>query len=164
MSIYYAGIGARSIGPEVERFFKGLGKFYAQQGYILRSGGARGSDQSFEYGCDLAGGSKEIYLPYKGFNGNSSELYHVSQEAMSIAREVCPHWDYLSEVSRRLLGRNVYQILGPDLCDPVKFVACYTEDGEKKGGTRVGIMLAEKYGLPVFNYGLVFSANVTKQL
>ena len=27
MSIYYAGIGARGIGPEVERFFKGLGKF-----------------------------------------------------------------------------------------------------------------------------------------
>jgi hypothetical protein len=56
----------------------------------------------------------------------------------------------------------VYQILGPDLCDPVKFVACYTEGGEKKGGTRVGIMLAEKYGVSVFNYGLVFSASVTK--
>jgi hypothetical protein len=164
MSIYYAGIGARRISPGVEKFFKGLGKFYAQQGYILRSGGANGSDKSFEYGCDLVGGDKEIYLPYKGFNNNSSGLYDVSKEAMSIAREVCPHWEYLSEAVRRLLGRNVYQILGPDLCDPVKFVACYTENGEKKGGTRVGIMLAEKYGVPVFNYGLVFSADVTKQL
>lgn len=75
---------------------------------------------------------------------------------MSIAREVCPYWEYLNEVSRRLLGRNAYQILGPDLSDPVKFVACYTENGEKKGGTRVGIMLAEKYGVPVFNYGFTF--------
>ena len=73
--IYYAGIGSRSTPDNVLGIMEKLGIVLAKKGFILRSGGADGADKAFEKGCDLASGQKEIYLPWKGFNGNNSSLY-----------------------------------------------------------------------------------------
>lgn len=155
--VYYAGIGSREISEQVQLFFLGLGKFYAKQGFILRSGGADGSDLCFEHGSDMAKGQKEIFIPWKDFNNSQSELYNIPDKAFDIAARIHPNWANLKDSVKRLHARNVMQILGEDLKTPVKFVACYTKNGEEKGGTRTAIVLAKQHNIPIFNYGLIFN-------
>lgn len=60
---YYAGIGSRESPPGILALMVEVGKFLAQKGYVLRSGGADRADKAFEQGCDQVQGQKEIYLP-----------------------------------------------------------------------------------------------------
>lgn len=46
----FTGIGSRETPLEILTFMKALGKWYAQHGYTLRSGGAIGADRAFEAG------------------------------------------------------------------------------------------------------------------
>ena len=64
MNKIYSGIGSREIPYDVEELMVMIGKFLALKGFTLRSGGADGSDISFETGCDLVNGNKEIYIPW----------------------------------------------------------------------------------------------------
>lgn len=66
--IKYAGIGSRETPPEVIDVMKDFAYAVAHEA-ILRSGGAPGADTAFEYGAKFAGGQREIYLPWSGFNG-----------------------------------------------------------------------------------------------
>lgn len=70
----YAGIGSRKTPKEILGLFDYLGRYFAKRRFLLRSGAADGADTAFEDGCDIYSGPKEIYLPWKGFNGNGSEL------------------------------------------------------------------------------------------
>ena len=45
---YYAGIGSRETPIEFLEMFKRVAKYIATNGYILRSGGAKGVDTAFE--------------------------------------------------------------------------------------------------------------------
>jgi hypothetical protein len=94
----------------------------ARCGGVLRSGGALGADSAFETGCDLVDGSKEIYLPFKSFNNNASDLYQVSEDALYLASTIHPVFNKLSRVAKLLVARNMYQILGENLHTPVEFV------------------------------------------
>lgn len=58
----YAGIGSRNTPNGTLNIMDRLGAFLAREGWILRSGGARGADSSFEAGCDSASGRKEIFF------------------------------------------------------------------------------------------------------
>ena len=89
----------------------------------LRSGGADGADSFFEAG---AGEDKEIYLPWRDFNGNPSLLYGVCSRAESLARKYHPAPHRLNGGVLRLMARNSYQVLGRNLDDPVEFVICWT--------------------------------------
>ena len=123
----------------------------AKQGYILRSGGADGSDNAFEIGCDRANGKKEIYLPWKNFNGNKSNLiFDDDIEAINIAKKYHPAYNGLSQGAKRLIARNGYQVLGKDLKTPSKYIICYT-DGT--GGTSQALRIAEdiQINIPIFN-------------
>ena len=155
----YTGIGAREITPSLTNELTQIGQKLAELGYTVRSGGAQGADFAFETGCDIGKGSKEIYLPWKGFNHNKSSLVlpnPIPTDVAAIAKEIYPHWDYVTEPVRRLHARNVYQILGWDLTSPAHFVVCYTErpynDPKAVGGTLFGIKLAEKHEIPVYNF------------
>ena len=68
----YTGVGSRETPAAILSFITQLAGTLAAQGWTLRSGGAPGSDCAFENGCDHAHGLKEIYLPWKDFNGNTS--------------------------------------------------------------------------------------------
>src|SRR5690606_25414882 len=114
----YAGIGPRNASPQSLKRCTRFATLLAKNGIMLRSGGADGLDRAFEEGCDLGGGSKEIFLPWKGFNGNTSELYTPSEEAYEIAAKYHPRWGSLKEIVRKLMARNSHQILGPDLKSP----------------------------------------------
>ena len=152
--MFYAGIGSRSTPTEVLLFFEKVGEFLAKQNFILRTGGAKGADTAFENGCDRASGIKEIYLPWKGFEGSFSNLIVKKEEAFEIASKFHPAWNRLSQGAKKLQARNSHQILGEDLMTPSGFVVCYTKNGKRSGGTGQALRLAEYYNIPIFDAGL----------
>jgi hypothetical protein len=150
----YAGIGSRSVPEDVAEQMLKLGVQLAELGYILRSGGADGSDITFEVGSDGGKGTKEIYLPWRGFNNNNgidSTKLASYEKAKILAEKYHPGWKYLNEVSRKFHTRNVYQILGESLNDPVDFVICYTWDGKPSGGTGQAMRIAYDMDIPIYN-------------
>lgn len=152
----YGGIGSRSTPTPVGVVMTQIATFLEHEGYVLRSGGAKGADTFFENGViEIA--NKEIYLPEKDFGNHPSELFGVDEEAMTIASKIHPAWHNCNPFAKMLHARNVYQVLGFNLDDPSKFILCWTENGKPIGGTRTAIKLAEKHGIPVFNFGSVKS-------
>ena len=151
----YTGIGSRKIPDDVLQSMYSIGVKFADKGYILRSGGAGGSDEAFELGCDDKGGDKEIYLPYKLFRKNPSQLYPDKldnwKDAMVIAEEFHPRWKSLSKYAIEFHTRNVYQVLGKNLNTPTDFVVCYTPDGKFTGGTGQALRIADHYNIPIYN-------------
>lgn len=158
MERYYLGIGSRQTPDDVMELIRKLAAQLAAT-HTLRSGAADGADSGFEQGATAAGGRKDIYLAWRGFNGNASPLFGVTPEALAMAAKVHPAWDRLSEGPQKLHARNCNQISGHDLATPAEFVACWTPDGcesaktrnAKTGGTATAIVLAERNKVPVFN-------------
>lgn len=137
----------------------------AKAGHTLRSGGAQGADRAFEIGCDYKSiGTKEIYLPVKGFQGNNSKRYNVSQEAMAIAAKFHPRWDPLPTFVKLLMGRNAYQILGANLNTPSDFMICWTLEGNVVGGTGQALRMAAYYEIPIINFGSASFVEIDKKL
>jgi hypothetical protein len=125
----YAGIGSRSAPPEACRLLAAWGERAARAGWLLRSGVAPGADTAFEGGCDAAGGLKEIFLPWAGFQGHPSRFTKPTEAAIRLAAGAHPACGVLKPAERLLHGRNAHQMFGPDLDDPVAMVLCWTEDG-----------------------------------
>jgi hypothetical protein len=151
----YAGIGSRESPPIVLAVLESLAVRLAHGGFVLRSGGAPGADAAFEAGCDRAGGPKEIYLPWKAFNGNRSERYVIAKEAFALAEEFHPLGRGLraKPAVHKLMARNCQQILGQNLDSPVAFVVCWTSEGRLLGGTAQALRIARKRGIQVANLG-----------
>lgn len=156
----YAGIGSRKAPKEVLQRFRLLGAHFAYVGFTLRSGAAPGCDQAFERGCDAIDGPKEIFLPWKGFNDHSSELFEIPELAFEIAADVYgPTWKHTKRTTRVFMARDVQQVLGKNLDAPSNFVVCWTPDGcntkkqrtKKTGGTGQAIACASERNIPVFN-------------
>ena len=121
--------------------------------YTLRSGGAPGADSMFESSSKR----KEIYLPWKGFNGSDSDLFLESMEekilekSYSIAKKFHPRWNSLTPAAKKLMCRNTFQILGADLKTPSNFVVCWTPDGKISGGTGQAMRIARNLKIPIYN-------------
>ena len=113
--MYYTGIGSRETPEEVLSLFVIVGEFLAKKGYILRSGSAQGADRAFEVGCDKVKGKKEIYLPWRRFEGSNSNLIVKNTKAFDIAKRFHPYWHNLSNGAKKLQARNSHQVLGQDL-------------------------------------------------
>lgn len=144
---FYTGVGSRETPPEVCDRMTRAARYLADRGMTLRSGAAEGADQAFEAGA----GAKEIYLPWRAFQSHKSTLYRQSEEAMELAAKFHPAWDALKMPVKRLMSRNVYQVLGLDLETPSRFVICWTKDGGASGGTGQAIRVAQAYNIPVLN-------------
>lgn len=144
---YYAGIGSRetptSLKPTIEQIVKRLDEL----GYTLRSGGAGGADTFFEEHAKM----KDIFLPWRGFNGNDSKLYELSDEAFKMAARFHPAHERLSAGAKKMMARNCCQVMGQDLNTPSEFVICWTKDGKASGGTGQAIRIAEHFQIPVWN-------------
>lgn len=154
--IKYAGIGSRKTPKEILGLFNYLGRYFAQHGILLRSGAADGADTAFEDGCNIYNGPKEIYLPWKGFNGNGSELIlpdPIPETVEEIGIYYHPNWFVLKPAAKKLIARDAYQILGMDLNSPVNFVICYTAGGRVDGGTGQAIRIAMDHNIPIINAG-----------
>lgn len=145
MTKYYTGIGARSTPRDVCLLMNRLAQYLERRDWTLRSGGAEGADLAFE----------EPILRLK-------QIFYANQatdEAMDLAARYHPKWQSLDKYARRLHGRNVFQVLGPDLQTPSRFVVCWTRDGavsghersHNTGGTGTAISIAGAHDIPVFN-------------
>lgn len=159
MTKFFAGIGSRSTPTEQVSVIDTICCMAVNCYFTLRSGAAPGADTFFEQAYDKYRGQKEILLPWKGFNGNSSPLHEYNPEAAKIAAEIHPTWKSLKPAAKQLVARNMQQILGEDLKSPVKCVIAWTPDGcesietygRKTGGTGTAIALASSLDIPIFN-------------
>lgn len=149
--IPYAGVGSRDTPEEACRWMTDFAAWVAVNGFLLRSGAADGADAALERGATQARAPMEIYLPWRGFNGHGSPRWMISAEAYALAARFHPAWGALPPSHRKLHARNGYQVLGPDLRTPSRFVCCWTNDGKASGGTGQAIRIAEAYHIPVFN-------------
>ncbi len=153
MTRIYAGIGSRRTPFDVCQIMIGLGHKLAGDGWILRSGGAEGADDSFEKGADLSQGQKEIILPWPGFNGNPGNLVIGEREgdqwAYETAQENFPWFEKQQDSVKKLLARNMMQVLGIRGDEPCAAVICWTD--APKGGTNYAMTLAERNNIPVWN-------------
>jgi hypothetical protein len=125
------------------------------KGFTLRSGAADGSDTEFE----SQSSRKEIFLPWKKFNGSESPLFQIPEEAFVYAAAHHPAWHVLPRSARNLMACNAQQVLGKHLKQRSLFVVCYTADGcesaktrtSKTGGTGLAISIASSLHIPIFN-------------
>ena len=157
----YAGVGSRNAPPDILESIKHVAKSLASVGYVLRTGGAGGSDTAFIKGA-IAGfpyskqSSVEVYRPYWGMSVPERYIERVQSfqtiedEAYKIAKRRHPAWDRMNDQQRALIARNVHILLGRDLANPVDFVLLWTPKGRQIGGTGFTWKLANEFGIPVF--------------
>lgn len=138
-NLIYAGIGSRQTPEPVLNDMVMIAVKLQENGYTLRSGGAKGADKTFEQG---AGYRKQIFRP-------SQSAAHPEWKAHASAWH--PAWDRCDDYARALHARNSPIMLGTNLDDPVRFVVCWTADGKASGGTGQALRIAAGYEIPVFN-------------
>lgn len=148
MKKFYAGIGSRETPQEILEKMKQHALFLQKCNYILRSGGADGADKAFESG---AGSLKEIYLPWKNFNGSISNLIQIPKQAYESVYKYHPNPYALSQGALKLMARDYCQVFGYDE-EPINFCLCWTKNGKASGGTGQAIRICEANGIPVYNY------------
>lgn len=159
MNLFLTGVGSRQTPINYAPLIDDISKWFITNNYTLRSGGADGADTFFENSFKQLNANTEIYLPWKGFNNNPSNMYHITDDAITLAGTIHPAWDKCSRAAKLLHARNCYQLLGYDLCTPSNIVVCYTENGKTKGGTATVITLANKLNIPIFNIGSFTNCN-----
>lgn len=149
MANYYCGIGSRATPKDILEQMRGIADVLARAGYILRSGGAQGADTAFADGSD---NKKEIYMPWKDFNGIDSSapcyIYPPTKRAIEIAKQFHPAWNRCSQGAQKLHARNSHQVLGKDCNTPSEFVICWHPGS---GGTMQAVRIAKHYKIPVYN-------------
>lgn len=142
----YAGIGSRETPLSVLQQMQEWGNWFARMGLVLRSGHARGADQAFELGCDSAlpgHQAKQIF---------TADMSAPNPHWFEHAAQFHPAWSKCSPWAQALHARNSAIMLGAQLNDPVKFVLCWTKDGKASGGTGQALRIADRCGIPVFNF------------
>lgn len=170
----YAGIGARETPAEILEAMEVIARGMAETGWTLRTGLSPGADQAFYRGAIEAGGAVELYLPWPGFeeaaacrdaqrgHGEPAQesvqvLVRATPAARRMASSFHPSWAELDAQTRLLRSRDVHQVLGEGLDDPVAVVICWTPDGSLDGrgpgagGTGQALRVAHAHGIPVYN-------------
>jgi hypothetical protein len=156
----YAGIGSRSTTPELESIMTAIAAKLETEGWVLRSGGASGSDSAFERGV-FSPANKEIYFPSASFNNRSANeegVYNASTlsgwaDAIKTVDVFHPAPGHLSAFAIKLMARNAMQVFGGNMDSPVKMVVAYTKDGKMTGGTSQALRIAQHYNIPIRNLG-----------
>ena len=147
----YAGVGARSTPNHILNIMTKLANTLEDHDWTLRSGGATGADSAFEKGVSF--GNKEIFT----VNSLTGEL---GEEAYATVDRYHPKPSKLSAYARKLMARNAFQVLGPDLRQPSVFLVCwafgsrYDDEGRimsVNGGTGQAVRIAYDHHIEVFN-------------
>ena len=127
-----------------------IAEFLEKEGFILRSGAAEGADSAFEEGVNDEK-NKEIFLPWEKFNKNGSILFSPPTWSYLLASFYHPNWENLKIQVKRLMARNMCQILGFNGNEKVEFVICFTLDGKDSGGTGQALRVARNLKIPILN-------------
>lgn len=163
---YYAGIGSRETPEDIGLLMTALASELEKDGFVLRSGGARGADSFFERGV-VSNDNKQIFIHKESVFGKRHEpkagIYNAQRysdylDAEAIASKVHPMWHRCNDSARQLHTRNVYQVLGPDFLAAgvvhSSFVVCWAIPdihGTPEGGTRTAWQIAKQYGIKCYN-------------
>lgn len=161
---YYTGIGSRETPVNILEHMGSIAGGLYDEGWTLRSGSAPGADQAFEHAIadkyinDNGWPCAEIYLPWPTFQKESRSWIHPArtepqEEAYDIAAEYHPSWKYLKPWVKKLHARNVHQIYGHDVTNPIfsEFVICWTKGAKSGGGTGQAIRIARGLDIPVYD-------------
>ena len=151
---YITGVGSRKTPQNILNEMVLIGEWCKANNITIRSGHAEGADHSFEKGA----GSKCIaYLPWNNFNSNLIQYgqlinYIPNPQTEGLARKYHPTYDNLKFGAQKMMGRNVWQVLGTLLNEPSKAIVCWTQNWKNPtGGTSQAIRIATDYGIPVIN-------------
>lgn len=90
----FAGIGSRETPADVCADMALIANALERRGFVLRSGGAGGADTAFEDGVS-SDNAKQIFIPWRGFNGSASPHYPPSVSDAALAQaisELRPHF------------------------------------------------------------------------
>ena len=116
------------------------------EGYVLRSGKAKGSDKAFEKGADA---NKEIFTSK---DVEDWALAYVKEYCIPTDRSGFDNW---KPYIKGLLGRNMMQVLGKNGNQPVNFIVCFAPSldytDSSAGGTGYALRCAEKNNIPIYN-------------
>jgi len=152
----------------VLRLIEAIATGLARKGWVLRTGLSPGADQAFHRGACAGGGRVELYLPWSRFQaharlqgtaGQVRVLPAASPAAHELAARFHPGWEGLAADARDLLARDGHEVLGAELCSPVRFVVCWSAEGSLDGaglyteGTGQALRIAHHHAIPVFNLG-----------
>ncbi|WP_048710246.1 hypothetical protein [Microvirga massiliensis] len=83
----YGGIGSRETPADVCSDMTRIATALEARGFRLRSGGAGGADLAFENGTSKPD-QREIYIPWKGFNGSDSPYFPARANETAIEAEI----------------------------------------------------------------------------
>lgn len=156
----FALVGSRETPIEP---YKTICTYLAKTGHSMTSGSAPlGADLWAEQAYSEIGNTNcEIFIPWWSFGkDNPMRSHHIVpsedtwNDRVAIIREIHPAFNRLSQGALKLHCRNVNQILGSNLQEPVDAVVCWTANGSITGGTATAIKVALKHGIPVFNTAL----------
>lgn len=94
-----------------------------------------------------AGGRWSVYRAHDRY---SAEHWAAAE---AIAARIHPNWNACAPYVRKLHTRNIFQVTGPLLNAPSKFVAYWAPEvnGAVQGGTRTAVMYARSLGIPTYN-------------
>lgn len=145
----YAGIGSRATPMHVLAKMREFAAQLEKIGYECHTGGALGADKAFIDGAT----NTQIWLPFHGYNGYSSNLRLPNDRDIKFASKYHPKWESCGHGARLMHARNCSIVLGDNLDEPVDFIICWTQDGKPSGGTGQALRIALHYEIPVFNLG-----------
>ena len=154
----YTGVGSRRVTEEIMSLATNKA-LELSEWFVSRSGDADGIDTAIRNG---SGDKIEAYIPWENFNKSKSKLFKQIVITKVFAKLNHVAWEYLTPPVKKLMSRNVLQVMGEDVNELSDFEMCYTPDGcnhwntrdNKKngtGGTGLAISLASKLGVPVYN-------------
>ncbi len=149
------GIGSRETPPHILNEMTKIGTWIKTENHILRSGHAQGADFAFEQGAQER---CIAYIPWNSFfkDLKSNALKFVVDDYYSnILNEFTDKYHptpyKLTNISRKLMNRNVCQVLGLKTDNHSDVIICYTKDGKDSGGTGQAMRIAKAYNIPILN-------------
>lgn len=157
--ITYAGIGSRETPNDILARMQIAARACAKLGFVLRSGGARGTDTAFFKGhLEVHDANLQVFVPKNGFNGFRVDQKYVfgppTKDARAVAKKYHPNWPVLGDLGRNFMARNAYQVLGWDLKSPSSFILCWTPNGKVVGGTGQALRMAHDMDIPILNFAV----------
>jgi len=151
--VFYAGVGSRDTPTgDIADLMREMAGMAAEDGWLLRSGGATGADTFFHEGALAAGVKSEIFRHNRKFNG-PEQVFETRDVHYRLAISVHPAATRLSEWALGQHARNGCQVFGPDFTVPSSIVICWTKDGGYNGGTAQAMRYADLAGIPILNLG-----------
>lgn len=157
MNKIYSGIRSRKTPIQIGILQSKIAYKLAKSGWVLRSGGAFGSDLFFEYGANCAKGTTEIYTP-KTEKQNKNPQRNIDEAKWAWELDQLQPWENLKDWTQLLFRRNINQVLGPPHSREnilSRFVIYWTPTlniySKEAGGTRIAARAADKYKIELFN-------------